>query len=306
MIEHLTSHRYKEGLLSLNGLLSLRDSSEAELHSVFGQDSGVAFLLLGKIKYKLQHKEEAASCFRFALRQNPFLWSAFVSLCEIEGGEVGSVGEYFKVSEYPAFLRPHPLSPPISTQAFATQSKSVGISSQGKAVVSDAATEQKQDDVNLICAESASLHLPTRILNNAQHHTSAFKPVAMPIPKNMSAYMTPDIFNVPSMGQAIASSTPTPAAPKSLSVRDRLLPYTGVWSEGAAREKEGLEWSQPPMGTVKAALDFGSTSSKCSRRGTSSGVTPLHPRCVLVFLLLLLCFVVVYCCCGGGFMWWCD
>ena len=285
------SLRYKEGLLALNGLINLRENSEAELREVFGEDVGVAFLLLGKLKYKLQHKEGAKACFRLALKHNPFLWSAFAALCEIEGGNVMTtlnVKDYFKVTEYPGFLRPHPMAPPTSTYALPVQAKSGNAASSAvplsKTAESDVAVskgEQCQDDLNLIHSELAQQHLAAKgIPNNAHQQSSAFRPVVTPAMKNKHVFMTPDLFHNPSVGQAIASSTPS--APKNLAMRERLLPPlpVGVWSEeigGGARDGM-VELSQPAMGPVKLALDFGSAASKGSGRGLSQGFTPLHPR----------------------------
>ena len=80
---HTHTHRYKSGLLALNGLLCLHESSEAELAARFGSDAGVAFCLLGELNARLKQTKQAVSFFRAALKYNPFLWSAFQSLCEL-------------------------------------------------------------------------------------------------------------------------------------------------------------------------------------------------------------------------------
>ena len=248
---------------------------------MFGQDVGVAFLLLGKIKYKLKQKEDATSCFRIALKHNPFLWSALVSLYETGGWDVQSLEnptDYFKMSEYPSFLRPHTHSMSVpGQQVFASQPKATGVQPQNMAISSDVpsnAADQTQGD---LLAESASTR---NILDFPHHDPSAFKPVVVPMAtKKNQVCLTPDIFHGPSMGHAIASSTPTPGAPRNLGLRDRLLPSLGVWSEGVGG-RETLEWSHPFIGPVKAALDFGSASSRCSGRNISQAMTPIQPRSV--------------------------
>lgn len=99
-------------MLALNGLLNLQENAESSLHALFGEDVGVAFFILGKLKRSLQQQREAAQCFRAALRHNPFLWSAFSMLCEL--GEEACPEECFKVSEYPTFLRPRMSAPPTN------------------------------------------------------------------------------------------------------------------------------------------------------------------------------------------------
>jgi len=274
---------YKEGLLALNGLINLSEGSEAEIQETFGPDVGVAFLLMGQLKGKLQHREGAEMCYRLALKHNPFLWSAFEALCEIEGSNVGSlnVKDYFKVSEYPSFLRPNPLAPPIWAHTLAAmqvgQADNVTASgTQGKTAGSEATKiEVSQEELNLVCSESGTLSTK-EVLNSAHHQSSGMKTSTTP-KKLKQLFMTPDLFHNPSVGQAIASSTPS--VPKNLAARDRVHPSSlGLWSEGVGMAKEGPELSQPAMGPIKLALDFGSTASKGSGRGLSQGATPVHPR----------------------------
>ena len=52
---------------------------------------------------KLHLINEASCCYKFALKQNPFLWSAFECLCQL--GVETNPYEYFNVTEIPSFLR---------------------------------------------------------------------------------------------------------------------------------------------------------------------------------------------------------
>ena len=278
---------YKEGLLALNGLINLCEGSEAEILEMFGPDVGVAFLLMGRLKSKLQHREGARMCYRLALKYNPFLWTAFEALCEIEGSNVTSlnVREYFKVSEYPSFLRPNPLAPPIWAHTLTMMQtgqpgSATAAGVQDKIAVSETnKTETNQDELNLVCSESGTLS--TKEILNSAHHQSG-RVVSSTTPKKLKQlFMTPDLFHNPSVGQAIASSTPS--VPKNLAVRERIHPSSlGLWSEGVGVARETPELSQPVMGPIKLALDFGSTASKGSGHVLSQGTTPLHPRSVRV------------------------
>lgn len=51
---------YMQGVLALNGVLSLQENTESSLRTLFGDDVGVAFFILGKLKYQLKHKPDAA------------------------------------------------------------------------------------------------------------------------------------------------------------------------------------------------------------------------------------------------------
>lgn len=92
----------QKGLLRLNGLLSLRVCTEEEVVAEYGQDAALAFWLLGEMNRQLQHVKEAALHFKRCLKYNPFLWTAFQSLCEM--GEGVSPENCFEVSSYPQFL----------------------------------------------------------------------------------------------------------------------------------------------------------------------------------------------------------
>ncbi len=238
---------------------------------------GVAFLLIGQLKSKLQHREGARVCFRLALKYNPFLWSAFEALCETEGSGVTSlnVKDFFKVLEYPNFLRPNPLAPPISSQTIPAQAKPGNVTAQGKADLTESCPEFIQDEV-----ESGSMQpLPKGIPNSAHLAGSGNRCANTSAKKLKKLFMTPDLFNNASVGQAIASSTPS--VPKNMAMRDRLLPPSlGAWSDEVGGARDGMDLSQPAMGPVKLALDFGSTTSKGSGHGLSPGMTPLHPRWV--------------------------
>ena len=253
--------------MAINGVLALQESLEDDLHADFGADVGMAFLLLGKLKYNLQHKQDAACCFRAALKFNPFLWSAFEMLCEM--GEEVCPDECFKISNYPGFLRPHPLSaPPTLAQFFTAQAKTSTAKTTDHPML-------KRDDLNLICAESPSTD------NNC--HVSTFEPVG-----NNPLFMTPDIFHEPSVGKAIASSTPT--APRGISAQENLTVATEPsinrkdhLSTMEVESRVGLGWSHSTMGQIKGALDFGSTGSQCrippaGRAVATPTVTPLNPR----------------------------
>ena len=68
------------------------------------------FSLTGCIKRfcyirKLNFIDEASRMYRLALQSNPFMWSAFDSLCQL-GKADQSVEEYFACSSMPSFLSP--------------------------------------------------------------------------------------------------------------------------------------------------------------------------------------------------------
>ena len=74
---------YKSGLIALNGLLCIQDFSEADIAAKYGADVGVAFWLLGELNSHLNQTKEAVKFFKAALKYNPFLWTAYQSLCEL-------------------------------------------------------------------------------------------------------------------------------------------------------------------------------------------------------------------------------
>jgi anaphase-promoting complex subunit 3 len=49
----------------------------------YGSDVGLAFWLLGELNSQLNQSREAARFFKAALKYNPFLWTAYQSLCEM-------------------------------------------------------------------------------------------------------------------------------------------------------------------------------------------------------------------------------
>ena len=79
-----TLTRYQSGLLALNSLQCAHDClSESELAAQYGSDAGLAFWLVGELNSQLNQSREAARFFRAALKYNPFLWTAYQSLCEM-------------------------------------------------------------------------------------------------------------------------------------------------------------------------------------------------------------------------------
>ena len=79
---HLT--RYTSGLLALKSLQCAHDRfSESELAAQYGSDTGLALWLVGELNSQLNQSREAAKFFRAALKYNPFLWTAYQSLCEM-------------------------------------------------------------------------------------------------------------------------------------------------------------------------------------------------------------------------------
>ena len=79
-----THTRYKSGLLALNGLLCVHDQfPESDVAAQYGSDAGLAFWLVGELNAQLNQSKEAAKFFKAALKYNPFLWTAYQSLCEM-------------------------------------------------------------------------------------------------------------------------------------------------------------------------------------------------------------------------------
>lgn len=247
--------------MALNGVINLQESTESDLLAVFGEDVGVAFLLLGKLKHSLKHKEDATKCFRAALRHNPFLWTAYEVLCNM--GEEVCPEEVFKVSEYPKFLRSS--CGQVLTTA-ASQPKIESVKTKGTS------SATAKHDTN---PESASsMHLVDDI-----RHISPFEPDV----KNKSAFVTPELFHEPPVGNALASSTP--ALARNYPMRNQLpLTLGGLSTEGL---RGGLEAGpgRSLLRTVRGALDFGSTGkdnvspNMVTPLGSLAGpITPLNPR----------------------------
>lgn len=242
-----------QGVLALNGVLSLQENAESSLRALFGDDVGVAFFILGKLKYQLQHKPDAAKCFRAALRFNPLLWSAFSMLCGM--GEEANPQECFKVTEYPTFLASRSsVAPPVSMPT---------LSSECIRPRPDCAQPKPSVATPFSPMETKKDGFGTK-LGSGEGHSSAFKPVR----KSKPVFMTPDIFQDPPVGNAMASSTPATADPRNRPRREKV-----PLALGPARRWLG------PVGV----LDFGSSgrssAAKTTPLGLSPGlVTPLNPR----------------------------
>ncbi len=193
---------FNDGVLALNGFLAILDSTESNLQATFGEDVGMAFLILGQLKLCHHQLEEAATCFRAALRHNPFLWSAFSGLCEL--GEEVSPDECFKVSEYPEFLRPHPLvgggmAPPTASSSSQPFVGARVRTRGGEVCPSDQYHTPSNRPDDKICADSAIF-----AAGGGMGGGSVFKPV---IGQKKAVFVTPCAFHEP-IGGAIASSTP--------------------------------------------------------------------------------------------------
>lgn len=246
----LTLFRYKEGLVALNRILSLQDTPDSLLPALFGEDVGVAYLTLGKLKRHLKHITEAVKCFQMALKHNPFLWSAYQMLCDM--GEEVCPEKYFVMPEYPKFLKSHPLAPP----SFLHTSQSV-TNPYGKPSADSAKNKGKAPLV-----KGPGIYAESAISNS---NVSAFKPVA----KDKPLLMTPDIFHDSSLGNALASSTPT--FPRHHPMRDNLSLTVGSFgSYGLPHGARGGE-------DVRAALHFGSTGT-CHQQMTPN-MTPRYRLC---------------------------
>ena len=240
---------YMQGVLALNGVLNVQENAESSIRNHFGDDVGVAFFILGKLKYQLHHKPDAAKCFRAALRFNPFLWSAFSMLCEM--GEDANPEECFKVTQYPKFLATRSSAPPTSLSALSSDC----IRPKAECASMNRSTSHpffspmgpKSDD------------LVGHFGSTGERPGSAFKPVR----KSKPVLMTPDIFQDTPVESAMASSTPA--------AEMRKLPRR---AKGPGVPGRRIEW----VGTV-GALDFGSggeRAAKATPLGLSSG--PVTPR----------------------------
>ena len=113
--------------------------------------------------------------------------------------------------------------------------------------------------------------------------TNSKRPSAFtPVDGSKSGYITPDLFANPTLGKAVASSTPA----------GRTLQFTGSDLRGGAGYKAGrLQYEGsvaslqggPPVsrvqfGSVKAVLDFGSGRQTDDGRRTNLGGSPFTPR----------------------------
>lgn len=236
-------------MLALNGVLNIQDNSESSVRNHFGDDVGVAFFILGKLKYRLHHKPDAVKCFRAALRFNPFLWSAFSMLCEM--GEDANPEECFKVTQYPKFLAARSSAPPTSSSTLRSDCI------RPKAECVSANRSISHPFFSPMGAKSDDL-----VGSTGERPGSAFKPVR----KSKPVFMTPDIFQDTPVESAMASSTPA--------AEQRKLPRR---AKGPGVPGRRTEW----LGAV-GALDFGSSgerisgAAKTTPLGLSSG--PVTPR----------------------------
>lgn len=112
--------------------------------------------------------------------------------------------------------------------------------------------------------------------------TNSKRPSAFtPVDSSKSGYITPDLFGNPTLGKAVASSTPA----------GRTLQFTASDLRGAGYKAGRLQYEGsvaslqggPPVsrvqfGSVKAVLDFGSGRQTDDGRRTNMGGSPFTPR----------------------------
>ena len=112
--------------------------------------------------------------------------------------------------------------------------------------------------------------------------TNSKRPSAFtPVDGSKSGYITPDLFANPTLGKAVASSTPA----------GRTLQFTASDLRGAGYKAGRLQYEGsvaslqggPPVsrvqfGSVKAVLDFGSGRQTDDGRRTNLGGSPFTPR----------------------------
>lgn len=85
----LTLGRYRDGVVALEKARPLWTGTGMSLgkHSSTsrapGPDGAVIACLLGKLYKALQDKKKAIGCFEEALTENPYMWDAFTSLCDM-------------------------------------------------------------------------------------------------------------------------------------------------------------------------------------------------------------------------------
>jgi anaphase-promoting complex subunit 3 len=105
----LALERYKDGITALEksrGLWGGKNSFGKHTSSSRQPlpDAATINCLLGKLYYGYDNKTKAVSCFEDALKQNPFMWDAFTTLCDM--GTNLKVPNIFKMSpEMEAVLR---------------------------------------------------------------------------------------------------------------------------------------------------------------------------------------------------------
>lgn len=117
--------------------------------------------------------KEACKAYRQALSHNPFLWTAYEALCQLERGTTNSVSatDIFKMTTVPNFLQQH-----INNS-------------------------QPQEQYQKMVSSSPSVIVKQSVVTATPNNSSC----------TGTGYATPDLFAVPSvsLGSAIASSTPT-------------------------------------------------------------------------------------------------
>ena len=240
--------RYKSGLLALNGLLCVHDQfSESEVAAQYGSDAGLAFWLMGELNAQLSQNKEAAKLFKAALKYNPFLWTAYQSLCEM--GKAGSLtpppppplpppphsltnfntflGEFvdpkecFQISDYPSFLQPSscfssaPFTtapPPLFSHNAATLTSEP--SQPLPPTLHTAASTLTSDDVevDLTCTEQNAMDTGPSLVGGASSLMGGVSSAFIPV--ESKGVVTPSLYGDPAVGKAVASSTP--AAARSL------------------------------------------------------------------------------------------
>ncbi|XP_064389846.1 cell division cycle protein 27 homolog isoform X2 [Halichondria panicea] len=255
----LTLKQYKSGLVALHGLLCLGEVSESNFVHRYGNETGVALHLLGMLNLRLNQTKEAVRHFRAALKYNPFLWSAFEKLCDL--GEPVSASECFTMTAFPAFLR-HSHYPHTSTHPPPSQP-------QGTHTITHNTPIDPAPTSNAFTVDPSLKH----------------------------TYVTPGLFAQPTLGKAIASSTPSslrtisfPHEPipfrlgqDTMSVdrhlKDHASSGVGVLTDpkmvaGGKRTFSG----DGGLSVVRGVLDFGSASVESGRvMSKTAALMPLTP-----------------------------
>ena len=180
-----------------------------------------------------------------------------VSLCS---GESVSPEQCFTVSEFPPFLK-HPAPHGCS-------SSHVLLSSYP--------------------SSSPSPHEPKSSLLGNGLDTNSKRPSAFtPVDSSKTGYITPDLFGNPTLGKAVASSTPAPRTLQFVTSDFRGTNfkmggslYDPAGGTAAALHKNGAPFAGVQFGSVKGVLDFGSgrRTDVGSGQGVASGNTPITPR----------------------------
>lgn len=260
---HCTS--YKSGLLAFNALQCVGDYSESEtkLADQYGADAGLAFWLLGELNSRLNLTKEATKFFKTALKYNPFLWTAYQSLCEYGKmhhcflkslmpwgcsstlclGEFVEPKKCFKISEYPSFLKSSINSVAMTSQSsLFSQAAPTNVST---AVPHPGHTQAGDIHVDLVCTEPSEIDTATPTLSGAMSVvggvktaeggvttavggvTSAFSSV-----NSSKGLVTPNLYGPPAVGKAVASSTPAAARSLNFTGSDGVQQYQPSLSVG--------------------------------------------------------------------------